>query len=99
MLFKRLPRKVRIKRKTFSVSYVPTIEEGKTAGTVDFGTKEIHVATERVDRTEVDSTILHEVLHAIANEYKFHLSEKMVLKLEKGLVSTFLKNGWRIVKD
>jgi len=45
---------------------------------------------------EQESTVLHELVHAIAHEKGIELPERQVLKLEEGLYELFKKNDWKI---
>lgn len=56
----------------------------------------IEVAIPEITYNEVESTVIHEILHAISREYHFKLPEKQVLELEQGLFATFKQNGWQI---
>ena len=79
MVFKKLPTSVRVNKKTYSIKYREEIEDGRIAGLCDPGAKAIDVVLE--ERAESESTVIHEILHAIAFEYKFPLSEAKVLML------------------
>lgn len=95
-MFKRLPNKIRIRKKTYSVTYQDEVDKGRSYGSVDFPTQKILIATKNIPESEIESTIIHEVIHAIANEYDLRLGEPTVLKLERGLFEVFRRNGWRI---
>lgn len=95
MVFKRIPKTLKVKNRTYKVRLFEEIDNGKLAGLVDFDDKEIHVATD-FGYGESESTLIHEMLHAISYEYGFDLSEPKVLALEEAIYKTFLKNGWEI---
>lgn len=96
-IFKKLPKKIKVGRHSYSVKYMEEIEEGKLLGVCYLDDKRIEVAMEKGQR-EAESTILHEMLHAISEEYDLNLSEKRVIQLEKGLFETLERNGWKITK-
>lgn len=96
IVFKRLPKKLKVRNKVYKVRFVEELDDGKLAGLCDFEDQEIHVATD-FGYNESESTLLHELLHAISHEYGFDLSENKVLSLEEAIYKTFLKNGWKIV--
>ena len=45
------------------------------------------------DKMQTLLTFIHEVLHALENEYDFHLGEEKVLKLEKAIADFILVNS------
>jgi len=47
-------------------------------------------------KSDKESTLIHEVLHAISHEYNVFLNEEQVLALESALYKTFKKNNWEI---
>lgn len=94
MVFKKLPRSVKVNKKTYAIRYTDEIEKGKLAGLCDHIAKKIDVLIE--ERTESESTVIHEILHAISYEYNFDLSENKVLQLETAIYSVFRANGWTI---
>lgn len=94
MVFKKFPTSVKVNKKTYSIRYKQDIQNGKLAGLCDHLSKEIDVLLE--ERTESESTVIHEILHAMAYEYKFPLSEEKVLLLEAAIYDVFKQNGWTI---
>lgn len=97
MVFRNMPKKVKVGRKTYTIEYKEVLEEGKLLGVCMFDEKKIQISLEK-GKKEAESTVLHEMLHAMANEYRFDLSEKKVLQIEKALFETLEKNGWTIKK-
>lgn len=95
MVFKKLPRSVKVKDKVYTISYTQTVEKGELAGRCFHDQKKMDIAMDQIPE-EVESTVIHEILHAISYEYKFPLSESKVLKLEQALYEVFKQNGWRI---
>lgn len=78
------PAKIRIKR---GVEYdVFKFKKPELHGEIVFEDRAIFLH-EDLSAAEEESTLLHEVLHGICHHYKVGLTEKQVLKLEKGLVS------------
>lgn len=45
------------------------------------------------DRMQTLLTFIHETLHAMENEYDFHLGEEKVLKLERAIADFILVNS------
>lgn len=100
MVFKQLPRKVRVKRKSYKVKYPTELvceSRGELHGAVTFRDKLIEIAKDE-DLEEMESTIIHELLHALSHEYRLGLKEDKVIKIEKALYQLFKDNGWKIVK-
>jgi Zn-dependent peptidase ImmA (M78 family) len=50
-----------------------------------------------LNEEQAESTLIHEILHALAHHNQFPLHEDKVLVLEKALYSFFKSNGWKIV--
>lgn len=101
-----LPRHVKIGKNDYSITYVyrPLGNENLLGVTVhakdpkntDPKIHYIQVAIPESSFDEVESTVIHEILHAIAAEHHFPLPEKKVLQLEDGLFATLKENGWQI---
>lgn len=96
MVFKKLPSAVEIGKQTYPIVYQKQIDRGKLAGVCYYGGhSKIKVSMDQ-EKEEIESTVFHEILHAIAHEYGVPLTEKEVLKLEQGIYETFEKNKWQI---
>jgi len=99
MVFKKLPKKVVVHSRTHQVSYKKRVikKDGNLtlAGKTNHAIKKIEVSLNQSD-DQIESTLIHEILHAIAHEYEFQLSESMVLKLEQAIYETFSQNAWKI---
>jgi len=104
-VWSRLPHHIKIGKKDYPIRYVlhPNGRKdllGITVYTNDPNTDPKHnyieVAVPEPSYDELESTIIHEILHALAAEYKFKLSEKKVLELERALFATLKQNGWQI---
>lgn len=94
----RLPKAVVIRKKLYEIQYPLEIKNYKgdqLSGECSFRPRLIKVALDT--REEMESTLIHEILHAIAFEYKIQLPESRVLALEKGLYELLLANKVRIV--
>lgn len=79
-----IPQMVSFKKMEYEVLYVDDFKDGKTLGETRFGPNQIVLKRSQNDK-ELVHTYVHEVLHAISEEYKVGLSEKQVLRLEKAL--------------
>ena len=91
-------------RATYSVDYVPDPAEfypkGRAAkksldGFIELDDREIYISTKSKPQN-IESSLIHELLHAISEHYKIPLSEKRVRELEKALYDLFKRNGWKI---
>lgn len=89
-IFNRIPKTVIVKNIKYKVEIKDLGE--KLAGSVTKHKKKI-LLNKRLKRHEIESTLIHEILHSI----DWSLKEKKVLKLEKRLVRLFRKNKWKIV--
>lgn len=98
-IFKRLPNRVKVGDSVYSISYVDKIDKDDTLfGICHLWKKKIKIC-KRQPLDQIHSTLLHEILHAVAFEFGFKLKERKVRQLEGGLVKMFRKNGWNIGKD
>jgi hypothetical protein len=85
-----LPNSLRIKSKvTYEVLFTNEFKDGLTLGEMRPDKKQIVINLNQSE-TEMAKTFIHEVLHAISDEYKAPLSEKQTQALEKGIYN-FLK--------
>ena len=96
MIFKKLPRSVLVSKQTYRIDYLSEMPD--ELGCTYYDDPRIEVSLEN-GAPETESTVIHEILHAMAHEYKFKLPESMVLKLEEAIYDTFRKNKWKIVID
>jgi predicted Zn-dependent protease with MMP-like domain len=71
------------------------IPDNKLAGLVIYPRRTIWIDG-KLSIHEMESTLLHELIHVIAHHLDFGLSEKKVLALEKGLYALFRRNKWKI---
>jgi phosphoribosylformylglycinamidine (FGAM) synthase PurS component len=94
MVFKKLPSAVLVKEQSYPITYLTTMPDEYGCTYYDIPRIEVSL-DEGIENTE--STVIHEVLHAMAHEYKIKLPESMVLKLEEALYETLRKNKWKIV--
>jgi len=91
-IFKSLiPSRVKIKQAEYEILYTEEFKDGRTLGETRFNTKQIVLKTNETD-FETFHTYIHEVLHAVSDEYDINLTEKQVRKLEKSLTD-WLKPG------
>lgn len=80
----------------YQIDYLAEVDNGKLAGVCFTGKDKLIEVSLDSGLEEAQSTLFHEILHAIAAEYKFDLSENKVLELEKALYETFKKNHWKV---
>lgn len=86
----RLPATVRITSKIkYDVLSSPCI--GELHGICDFEKLQI-VINPHQSNTEAHKTLIHEILHAVSNEYDAGLTENQVRALEEGLYKLFKLN-------
>jgi hypothetical protein len=94
-IFSRLPRKVLVDGVPYKISYLKKVEGGDKWGTCDLVKKVVKV--QKTDkRIIMEKTLIHEILHAMAEEGYFDLSEEKVRKLENSLHKLFAENNWKI---
>jgi hypothetical protein len=79
-----IPTHIKIKQSEYEIVWVEDFKDGKTLGETRFNTKQIVLKTNETDN-ETFHTYVHEVLHAVSDEYDIGLTEKQVRKLEKSL--------------
>lgn len=92
-LKKHFPKSLRITKK---VDYAVKFKRGMSSkegylGLCFFDLKEI-LLSEGQDKVERLSTLVHEVLHALAHEYGFDLSHDIIYKLERPIALFILLN-------
>jgi hypothetical protein len=90
-LLTRIPNTVKFGKTTYEVLWVDAFTNEKTLGETRFDTKQIIIKTGESAKETVH-TYLHEIIHALENEYGANLTENQVLALEKG-VKDILKKG------
>lgn len=85
----RIPHQVQISRKKYmEIAYVQDFKDGKTLGEMRPDINQIVIKTDMSPKETV-CTYIHELLHAISNEYEVNLTENQVLALEKSLYYIF----------
>lgn len=106
-VFLSLPKQVIVNSVTYKIDYVDIIASDDPSLMVDMPDG---IAYHLKHKIEIDatlsgerqeSTLLHEILHAVSYQYRFGdhpLTEWQVLELEKGLYETFQKNHWKIIQ-
>lgn len=98
------PDKIDIFGTVYSVSYhdrpIDVDKHGRVnhAGQIDYWDKTIRIYN-CSNNTDVWKSILHEVIHGIAEEYNIDVLDKdenhdSVDLLSKALIDTFVRNGW-----
>lgn len=91
----KLPRKVKILNSTYTIHYVkhPGRPSEKLYGVSYLLLKRIEVrTTDPID--EIESTLVHEILHCVAFESGVDLREDQVRRLEVGFHEMLKANGW-----
>lgn len=86
-----IPTHVKFKNNEYEICWVDDFKDGKTYGETRFDTHQILLKTNESDK-ETFHTYIHELLHAVSEEYKIGLTEGQVRKLEKSL-QDWLKHG------
>ena len=89
-LRKRIPHLVRFKTAQYRIVWCKELKDGDH-GETTFDNKQITLSEAYGDKETVH-TYIHELLHAVSEEYDVGLTEKQVRKLEKA-VYWFLKEG------
>jgi len=80
----------------YQMEYVrePIIQDGATCGgQIDFWNRKIKIA-ETPNAEDMFQTILHEVLHGIANAVHMEMDENSTDILAGVIMDTFCRNGW-----
>ncbi len=86
--------KITILGKEYTVRYTDSVGTCGNMGNADRGRQFINVDTSTLAPQQVESTILHEVIHMIDRELKLELPEELISRLEVGIYSA----GYRLVK-
>jgi len=80
---------------TWSVSFVKSIEYGPRnkhlVGITDYYNKSIQLKTKE-PKLDTYSTFIHELIHAIDDEYEINLDHDQVYKLEEAMMKFMLAN-------
>jgi len=80
-----------IKDCVWQLKFCRQIESGSDVGACEPNTKTIYNAIDQ-SRSEKFYTLIHEVIHAIEDEYGFKLRHSAVEKLERGVGDFILEN-------
>lgn len=90
-----IPSHVRITaRRDYEVTYIDTFKnDPEQLGECRLEPPQIVIKTEQPPG-EKFSTFIHETIHALDFEDKIGLTEKQVLKLERGIFRMLKLNGW-----
>lgn len=83
---------LKIKGEEWRIAFVDVIEGEDTAGMCDPSNRIIYIQNKQ-SRAETAKTFIHEVLHALDDEYSLNLSHPTVYKLEIALYE-FLKDNF-----
>jgi len=87
-LTKRIPHRVQVSRKSYyEICYVDTFVDESVLGETRFDVKQIVLKDNQPHKEKVH-TYLHELLHAISEEYEIGLTETQVRLLEKAVYYT-----------
>lgn len=93
MVFSKLPKKAKIKKTTYPISYKKSL---KDCHGISFHYRpRIDISADN-SKEDIESTVIHEIIHAIDCRYDLGLSEKKVLLLEAAIYGLFKDNGWKI---
>lgn len=79
-----IPSHIKIKKVEYEILYTDDFKDGKTLGETRLDAKQILLKTNESDK-ETFHTYVHELLHAVSEEYRVGLTEKQVRALEKSL--------------
>jgi len=84
-LTKRIPSRVQVSRKSFyEICYVDAFVDKDVLGETRFDRKQIVLKDDQPHKEKVH-TYLHELLHAVSEEYEVNLTETQVRALEKAI--------------
>ena len=79
----------------WKVLFVKSIKYGNKnkgiVGITDFSSQEIHIKTNQ-SKTETLSTFIHEILHAMDEEYDMKLTHKQIYQLEEAIMDFMASN-------
>ena len=97
MVFSKLPRRARVRKTIYPINYKKKIKlkDEELYGVCFHYRPRIDISIET--KSEMESTLIHELIHAISCRYDLGLSEKKVLSLEAAIYSLFIDNGWTIL--
>jgi len=96
-LKKRINNRIQITRKIFyEVLYIEDFRGGETLGEMRPDTKQIVIKSGQSPKNTV-VTYIHELLHAISEEYEVQLTETQILKLERAIYYILKENN--VFKD
>ena len=87
--------KITILGKEYTVRYTDSIGTCGNMGNSDRVSQFINVDASTLAPQQIESTILHEVMHMIDRELKLDLPEEVISRLEVGIYSA----GYRMVKS
>lgn len=89
---KRLKKEWHVGQETYSLKYVPSVlGEKNTLGLCDPNEKELQIKVGQT-RSQLLRTFIHEIIHAIEDEYDFELDHAHVDKLERGIADFLMMN-------
>lgn len=88
-LVKQIPISVSIAKEKYEIVWIQDFKDGTTLGETRFDPKQIVIKSNESPKLTVH-VYIHEVIHAISNEFNIGLTESQVLALEEAL-STILK--------
>ena len=98
-VFNALPGHIMVFKADYSVTFGTIVDSDSKVpldGIIYHDKLKIEVE-KKLPRGERESTLIHEILHAVSRQYQAHLTEKQVQALEKGIYETLVKNHWKVV--
>lgn len=98
-IFERLPKSIHIRDHRYKIRIVKKPRGESSTQKLDgiIWYDEVIEIKESLCPSQIEATILHEMLHGIGYHFGIRLTETMVRSLEKALYNVFKKNGWKIV--
>lgn len=91
-LTKFIPNRVQVRRKThYEICYIDAFVDDSVLGETRFDTKQIVLKDNQPPKEKIH-TYIHELLHAISEEYEVGLTETQVRALERAIYYV-LKDG------
>jgi len=92
-LLKSIPHRVQISRKGFyEILYVDSFLDESTVGETRLDKKQIVLKDKQTPKESVH-TYIHELLHAISDEYEVNLTENQVIALERAIYYVLKSNN------
>lgn len=94
-VFQNYPSSVRVGSYDYDIHYVADLYSDKgerLLGMCDLNKKQIYI---KMPDPEIESTIVHEFIHAMVFENGFDMDERSVLKMESALYK-FLKDNYKL---